>query len=196
MRMSEITPGDTWRGVSQLTDEEKLAALGTYVKVLTGVEKTLRAAVTKDMGERHVEKVGAYLPDGTKMASVSRSEGKKTAKVTNPAHALLWCLKHYPDEIVQAIRPSFLKKLTDYAQANCAIGEKGVDPYTGEELAFIVVEQGNPYVTITTTSDGVAIMTALAQGFAGMLEEPKPDPDQGALYDPAFADRLENGAYQ
>jgi hypothetical protein len=182
--------------MNEPTDAEKLAAVGTYVKVLTGIEKGLRAAVTKDMGDRRVEKVGAYLPDGTKMASVSRSDGKKTARVTNPAHALLWCLKHHPEEIVQAINPAFLKKLTDYAQANCEIGEHGVDPYTGEELTFIEVARGNPYVTITTTDDGVARMTALAQGFAGMLEESKPGSGQGALYDPAFADRLENGAYQ
>lgn len=153
------------------TDEERLAALATYVKVLSGAEKDLRTSVTQDMGRRHVEKVGAYLPDGTKMASVSRSEGRKTAKVTNPAHALLWCAKHHPDEIVKAINPAFLKKILDYSTQVGSVGDKGVDPLTGEELSFIEVSQGGAYVTITTTEEGVARMTALAQGFA--LEGPK-----------------------
>lgn len=157
----------------ELTDAEKLAALGTYIKVLTTMERRLRTAVEKDMGVRRVEKVGAYLPDGTKMASVSRSDGKKTAKVTDPAYARIWVRERYPSEIIESINPAFLKKLTDHAQANCLIGEHGVDPKTGEELPFITVEQGNPYVSITTTDEGVAALTALAHGFAHVLEQRK-----------------------
>lgn len=172
--MTDTTPGAATDGgpADGMTAAEKLAALGTYTKVLGDIEKNLRAAVTADMGKRHVEKVGAYLPDGTKMASVSRSEGKKTAKVTNPAHALLWCAKHYPDEIVKAINPAFLKKLLD-AAATRPVGSKGFDPATGEELTFIEVQQGSPYVTVTTTDEGRDRMTALAQGFTRILEAPK-----------------------
>jgi hypothetical protein len=175
--------------IPELTDAEKLAAIGTYIKVLTGMEKQLRAAVEQDMGKRRVEKVGAYLPGGTKMASVARSNGRKTATVTNPANAMIWVRSRYPDAIVESINPAFLKKLTDYAQRNCAVGEHGVDPRTGEELPFIDVTQGSPYVTITTTEEGVAAMTSLAHGFAGMLEGSEPEPE----YDP---DQLENGGYR
>lgn len=152
-----------------LTDAEKLAALGTYLKVLGEAEKGLRAAVTEDMGKRHVEKVGAYLPDGTKIASVSRLDGNRSVKVTDPAAALAWCTKRYPDEIVQAINPAFLKKLLDVA-GSLPVGSKGLDPATGEELEFIEVRQGAPYVVVTTTEDGRDRMTALANGFTGMLE--------------------------
>lgn len=158
--------------VPGMTDAEKLAAIGTYIKVLTDMEKALRASVTVDMGRLKVEKVGAFLPDGTKLASVSRSNGKKTAKVTNLAYALIWCTERYPNEIVRAINPAFLKKLLDRALTG-AVGEHGVDPWTGEELPFIEVQQGNPYVSITTTQDGRDRMAALAQGFAGMLEGSK-----------------------
>jgi len=189
--------------IPELTDAEKLAALGTYIKVLTGMERALRAAVTQDMGKRHVEKVGAYLPDGTKMASVSRSDGKKSIKVDEAA-ALRWCQDAHPGEVVavEMIRPAFLKKLVDIA-GSLPVGSKGLDSATGEELPFITVEQGSPYVSITTTDEGVASMTALAQGFAGMLEAatdenggPPPGPGQGARYDPDFADRLESGGYR
>jgi hypothetical protein len=171
--MTDTTTGsvtDGGPGRPELTDAEKLAALGTYIRVLTGMEEQLRTAVEEDMGRRHVEKVGAYLPDGTKMASVSRSGGRKTAKVTNPSWALIWVRDRYPGEIVESINPAFLKKLTDYALSNCTVGEHGVDPKTGEELPFITVEQGNPYVSIVTTPDGFAALTALAHGFARMLE--------------------------
>lgn len=177
-----------------LTDAEKLAALGTYVKVLSETEKGLRAAVVADMGKRHVEKIGAYLPDGTKMASVSRSDGKRTARVTDEAKALAWCLRAHPEEVqtVQIIRPAYLKMLLELAVADEApAGAVGMDPKTGEALPFIEVQQGSPYVTVTTTSEGKARMEALAHGFAGMLEA-----GTAPAYDPDFADRLENGGYR
>jgi len=157
----------------ELTDEEKLAAIETYLKVLTPMAKALRARVTADMGKRHVEKVGAYLPGGTKMASVTRSDGRRSVQY-DAAEALAWCAERYPGEIetITQVRPAFLEKLLDVA-GSLPVGSKGLDPATGEELPFIEVTQGAPYVTITTTEEGVARMTALAHGFTAMLEGPK-----------------------
>lgn len=156
--------------IPELSDAEKLAALDTYIKVLTEMEKKLRAEVTDDFGKRRVEKIGAYLPDGTKLASVSRSGGRKTAKVTDDAAALAWCHERYPDEVVtvEMIRPAFLNVLLTVSKDEPE-GGPGVDPRTGEALTFIKVERGNPYVTVTMTDDGRDRMTALASGFAGML---------------------------
>lgn len=158
--MTEPIPG--------LTDAEKLAALETYLKVLDPIAKALRAKVTADMGKSHVEKVGAYLPDGTKLASVAHSSGRKTARVTDEAAALAWCLKRYPDEVqtAQTIRPAFLKMILDLAKVDGA----GVDGKTGEVLPFIEVGDGKPYVTLTTTDEGVERMSTLAAGFAAMIE--------------------------
>jgi len=173
----------------EMTDAEKLTALETYASFIDSISKGLRVRVTEDMGRRHVERVGAYLPDGTKLGGVSRTEGAVRAKVTDQVAALRWALRNYPEEIVQAVNPAFLKKLTDYAAKTCAVGEHGVDPITGQELDFITVERGNPYVTVTKTKEGIERMAALANGFTAMLEGPKP------AYDADFADRLENGAY-
>jgi hypothetical protein len=171
--MTEISGAVTNGGPHGLTDAEKLAAIGTYLKTLTVLEKDLRAKVTADMGASHVERVGAYLPDGTKLAAVGHTDGRKAAKVTDPVAALKWCIERYPEEIVQAINPAFLKRLTDHAKTVGKVGELGVDPGTGEMLPFIEVVQGDPFVTVTATEEGVQRMEALAYGFAAMLEGPR-----------------------
>jgi len=172
--MTEQTTGAVHHGAPTdgLTNAEKLTALQTYVKALKPMEEHLRRAALADLQSAKAERVGAYLPSGEKIGAVSLSKGRKTAKVTDAAAALRWCLAKYPEAIVQAINPAFLKKLTDHSAAVGMIGEPGVDPETGEALDFIEVQQGDPYVTVTTTKEGVAHMTQLAHGFAGMLEAP------------------------
>jgi len=156
---------------SGLTDAEKLAAIETYLKVLKPVADALRARVTADMGAMHIERVGAFLPDGTKLAAVGHSDGRKSVKVTDEAGALAWAERNYPDEVqtVRVIRPAFLKKLLDVA-GSLPVGSVGLDSATGEELPFIEVLQGNPYVTVTTTDEGVGRMATLANGFVAMIE--------------------------
>lgn len=171
--MTDMTPRAATDGgpaPDGMTDAEKLTALQTYLKALEPIEKSLRERVTRQLGELKVERVGAYLPDGEKLGAVGYNAGRKSAKVTDPAAALAWCIARYPDEIVRAINPAFLKKLTAYAGAVGAVGEPGVDPLTGEILPFIEVQQGGAFVTVTTTKEGVARMTQLAYGFAGMVE--------------------------
>jgi hypothetical protein len=162
-----------------LTDAEQLAALDAYLKALKPVADRLRAKVTEEMGRNHDERKGAFLPDGTKMASITRSDGSRKV-LLDEAAALAWCKKQHPENVytVESIRPAYLSLLLDVA-GSLPVGSKGVDPSTGEELPFIEVQQGSPYVTVTGTKEGKARMSALALGFAGMLEAPK----------------LENGAY-
>lgn len=154
----------------QLTDAEKLAAVETYLKVLKGYADTLRSDVTKDLGERRVEKVGAYLPNGTKIASVSYRSGAKTARITDDAAALAWTERVHPEQIMKAVRPAFLAMLLEHAKKEIEVGGHGFDPWSGEELEWIEVVKGQPGVTVTTTAEGRALMTQLAGGFAGMLE--------------------------
>lgn len=176
----------------ELTNAEKLTALLSYMKALKPMEAHLRAATAADMLAHKSERVSAYMPDGLKIGAVGYNPGNKSASVVDQAAALAWALAKYPEEIVKAVNPAFLKALTDYAAATGAVGEPGVDPRDGEMLPFITVSKGAAFVTVTPTKEGVARMTALAHGFAGMLEGPasKPDP-----YDPDFADRLANGGY-
>lgn len=154
----------------RLTDAEKLAALETYMKVLKPAAEALRAQVTTDMGKMHVERVGAFLPDGTKLAAVGHSDGRRSAKVIDEAAALAWAEQNYPEEVqtVRVVRPAFLKKLLDVA-GSLPVGP-GLDSSTGQELPFIQVSLGNPFVTVTTTKEGVERMASLANGFVAMIE--------------------------
>lgn len=166
--MTDTTPGAVTDAPQGLTDAEKLSALQTYLAVLKPIEAALRASVTADMGKRRVERVGAYLPDGTKMAAVGHSDGRVSARVTDEAAALAWCLAEHPEEVqtIQMIRPAFLKMLLDLAK----IDGEGLDRSTGQTLPFIEVSRGAPYVTVTTTKEGVERMSALANGFVAMIE--------------------------
>lgn len=180
-----------------LTNAEQLVALQSYLKALKPQEEALRAATLADMRTARAERVGAYMPDGMKIGAVGYNPGNKTAKVTDDAAALRWCIAHYPDEIIQAINPAFLKRLLDVAKTLGEVGEPGVDPLTGEALPFIEVTRGTPFVTATPTKEGVAVMSALAGGFTLMLEVTDGwEPRGKAPCDPEFADRLENGAYE
>jgi hypothetical protein len=174
--MTDTTPGAADGAAPArpgLTDKQKLVAIETYKKFISSIADGLRVRVTDEMGRNDEERVGAKLPDGTKLGAVGYSEGRKTAKVIDEAAALAWCLRTHPDEVqtIQQIRPAYLKMLLDLAKADDApAGADGVDPTTGEVLPFIRVEQGAPFVTVTSTKDGVERMAMLANGFAGMLE--------------------------
>lgn len=156
----------------ELTDKQKLVALELFFRLIKATTDDLRAKVTKDMGDNDDERVGAKLPDGTKIGTVTYSEGRRTAKVTDEAAALAWCERAHPSEVqtIKIIRPAYLKMLLDLAKADDApAGARGVDPETGEELDFIEVQQGQPFVSVTSTKEGVARMSALASGFPRML---------------------------
>jgi hypothetical protein len=152
----------------ELTDKQKLVALETYAKFIKTITDDLRARVTQDMGDADEERVGAKMPDGTKIGAITYSEGRRTAKVTDEAAALAWCERVHPSEVqtIKIIRPAYLKMLLDIAKADDApAGAHGVDPETGEELDFIEVQQGAPFISVTSTKEGTARMAALAQGF-------------------------------
>lgn len=156
----------------ELTDKQKLVALDTYIKYVSTIADSLRVRVTKQMGDADEERVGAKLPDGTKLGAISYSEGRRTAKVTDEANALAWCQRVHPSEVqtVTIIRPAYLKMLLDLAKAdNAPAGAHGVDPETGEELDFIEVMQGAPYISVTATTEGKERMSELALGFPQMM---------------------------
>jgi len=151
------------------TDAEVLVALDLYTKALSPTNIALRARCTEDFAKRHVEKVGAYLPDGTKIGAVAYRKGAKTARITDEQAALAWAIKEHPEQVMQAVRPAFLSMLLDVAKKEVEVGGHGFDPATGQELDWIEVVEGAPGVTVTSTPEGKARMAALANGFGRMI---------------------------
>lgn len=150
----------------ELTERQKLVALETYIKFIKSIADGLRVRVTEQMGTDDEERVGAKLPDGTKLGSITYSEGRRSVKLTDEGTALAWCERAHPEQVqtITIIRPAYLKKLLDVA-GSLPVGSKGVDPATGEELPFIEVQQGQPYISVTSTKEGTERMAALAMGF-------------------------------
>ena len=61
------------------------------------------------------------------------------------------------------------------------VGSHGIDPATGEELPFITVVKGDPFVTVTKTQEGIERMRALALGFPQMLGGPQCPADRSGV---------------
>jgi hypothetical protein len=150
------------------TKAEQLAALDMYLKALKPIAEALRAEVAKEMDSNHDERKGAYLPDGTKIASVTLNDGRRSARVTDEAKAVAWCMKHYPGEVetLYAIRPAFLSTIL----AASKDAGTGLDPRTGEALPFVEVSTGDKFVSIHPTDDGTASVLRLAHDFPEMIE--------------------------
>lgn len=183
----ETTGAATDGGPAGPSDVQQLVALDGYIKALKPQEAALRARVTEQMAASDDERKAARLPDGTKIGAVSWREGAVTARVTDEAAALAWCLKEHPEQIMQAIRPAFLATLLDIAKK----AGYAYDPATGQALDdWIEVGTGAPGVTVTPTPEGKAFAASLVNGFPQMMIGQKP-----TEYDPSLADRLKNGAY-
>ena len=153
----------------ELTSVQQLVALDAYSKALSPHVAALRERVKQEMQAADDERKAAKLPDGTKIGAVSYRKGAVTARVTDEAAALAWCLQKHPEHIMQAIRPAFLAKLLDEAKKEGV----GVDTSSGEILPWITVSQSDPGITVTSTAEGKAFAASLVGNFAGMIEAAK-----------------------
>jgi hypothetical protein len=169
----EMTGAATGGGPAgpELSSVQQLVALDAYGKALAPHVAQLRAQVKREMEAADDERKAAKLADGTKIGAVSYRKGAVTARVTDEAAALAWCLKEHPEQIMQAIRPAFLSHLLDAAKKEGF----GFDATTGQILPWITVSQGEAGVTVTSTPEGKALAASLVEGFNRMIEGAKTD---------------------
>ncbi|MDT0270619.1 hypothetical protein RM844_30535 [Streptomyces sp. DSM 44915] len=87
--------------LSDLALEE--AALKTLADTVTERLKDVRAAMQCELDDVGVGQVEARLPDGTKVATISRTSPKPAAAVTDAEKFLAWVRETYPPEVVSRV---------------------------------------------------------------------------------------------
>lgn len=98
--------------------------------------------------------------DGTKLGTVSKSEGRVAAKVVDEAALLAWVKANRPDQLRQVVEDAYVKALLKSAVEN---GD-AVDVETGEIIPGIEVMQGSPFVSARPTPEAKARMKDLLAG--------------------------------
>lgn len=118
--------------IAQLALEE--AALKTVADSINDRLKEVKSAMQEQLVGNGISKVTATLPDGTKVATISRSDAKPAAVVIDEDAFLEWVRAVARDEIttrlVTEIRPAYRASIL--AQMTAAGVARIVDTDTGE----------------------------------------------------------------
>ncbi|MEE1774489.1 hypothetical protein PUR34_41540 [Streptomyces sp. JV185] len=118
--------------MQQLALEE--AALKTLADTVMDRLKVVKAEMQEALTTGGVGRVDATLPDGTKVATISRTDPKPAAVVTDPDAFLAWARKHSPANVttrlVTEVRPAYttalLAEMTAAGTAEVSDRETGV----------------------------------------------------------------------
>lgn len=127
--------------MQQLALEE--AALKTLADTVMDRLKVVKAEMQKALTTSGASRVEAELPDGTKVATISRTDSKPTAVVTDPDLFLKWVRTNSPHNVttrlVTEVRPAYatalLAEMTAAGTAEVSDKETGVvDEVPGVEI--------------------------------------------------------------
>ncbi|MFF3300933.1 hypothetical protein [Streptomyces sp. NPDC002908] len=127
--------------MQQLALEE--AALKTLADTVMDRLKTVKAEMQEALTTGGVGKVDATLPDGTKVATISRTDSKPAAVITDPDAFLTWVRANSPHNVttrlVTEVRPAYatalLAEMTAAGTAEVSDKETGVvDAVPGVEI--------------------------------------------------------------
>jgi len=116
-------------------EEATLKALADVVTDrLKAVRAETQAALDEAEGQSGTRQVAAKLPDGTSVATLSLTDPKPEAKVTDADAFQAWVMAEFPGEIerrfVAEVRPAFLDKVL--AEMTAAGVARLVNKETGE----------------------------------------------------------------
>lgn len=118
--------------LSQLALEE--AALKTLADAVNDRLKEVKATMQQQLIDNGISKVTASLPDGTKVATISRSDAKPAAVVIDDDAFREWVRSVAPGEVhtrmVTEVRPAY--RTSVLAQMTAAGVPRVVDKETGE----------------------------------------------------------------
>jgi hypothetical protein len=125
-----------------MTNLRELALEEATLKALADVVKDRLAAVRSDLQrgldeaeqQTGTRQIAAQLPDGTPVATLSLTDPKPEAKITDPDAFTAWVMETFPGEIerrfVTEVRPAFVEKVL--AEMTAAGVARVVNQETGE----------------------------------------------------------------
>jgi hypothetical protein len=128
--------------LAQLALEE--AALKALADTVNDRLKEVKATLQEALVGNGISKVSATLPDGTKVATISRSDPKPTAVVTDADKFLEWVRANSPHNVttrlVTEVRPAYTTALL--AEMTAAGCNEVADKETGvvEEVAGVEIK--------------------------------------------------------
>lgn len=130
----------------------------------------------KAMQAGAVEKIAAMDDAGAKLASVSLSSGRTRARVFDERALLEWVKRNHPGEVMETVRPSFLKALLDGAVTKADPDDDTAIGPDGEVLPGVELSRSEGYVSVTSSAVAKERMRALLAS-SGLLALPAGNED-------------------
>ncbi|MCW2902241.1 MAG: hypothetical protein JWO67_4506 [Streptosporangiaceae bacterium] len=151
-------------------NDREMAGRAVFGKILFEEIGKLTSAIRKNV-EPNLEPgehVVGVLGDGTRIGKVMLTEAPKTADVTDQDALVQWVLDNRPDEIVPAIRPSYMEFLREQVKKH----GHAFDPVSREVIPGIELGQGTPaYKPVPTDEGRELVRSKLSELIAGGLLE-------------------------
>lgn len=126
---------------------------------IKNIEKAAKGELLEQMSGLGVRSLDVEVDD-VKLAVISKTAGKLSAKVTDEAALLKWVKANRSDQLRQVVEDAYVKALLKSAVENGA----AVDEETGEVIPGIEVAQGAPFVSARPTAEAKALMSDLLKG--------------------------------
>lgn len=124
------------------------------------IEKQAKAELVAQMGDLGIRSLDVSGDAEEKLAVVSRTPGKKTAKVVDEAALLVWVRENRPDQLREVVHEAYVDALKKLAVEHGS----AVDETTGEVIPGIEVTTGDPFVSTRPTAEARALMKGLLAG--------------------------------
>lgn len=130
--------------MSHAEDALRTAVLKTLADEVGAAMTGGKASLLKVMQDERIEKLGAYLPDGTKVASLPVVGGEDAPRVTDPAAFEAWVKANHPDQTEVIVRPGYTEAVLKAAK----LAGRALDRQTGDVIPGITFEPTTAYVKV------------------------------------------------
>lgn len=94
------------------------------------------------------ERTKAVAPDGTVIGSVTRAEGARSMQIDNEMGFLMWVKQRYPHEVVETVRPAFIKLCAEKVKVLGALPDAN-----GELCPHVSLVRGDPKASVTLSGN-------------------------------------------